>query len=125
MHYSVLLRESLELLKLRGDGVYADLTAGLGGHTKAIALRLLEMGGAGWVLACDRDAESLELARQNLGRDVMANAQMGELSSKVHFRQALFSQVEEVLASMEDAHSGVGRAEGLSLERGPQLDGVL
>src|SRR5579872_4662142 len=99
MHYSVLLRESLEHLNLRGDGVYADLTAGLGGHTGAIASRLREMDGSGWVLACDRDAESLAFAKANTE----------ELSSKIHFRQALFSQLDEALA-----------AEGI-----PQLDGLL
>jgi 16S rRNA (cytosine1402-N4)-methyltransferase len=104
MHYSVLLRESLEYLNLQKDGVYADVTAGLGGHTGAIAFRLLEMGGAGWVLACDRDAESLTLARTNV-----AKANTEELSSRIHFRQALFSQMEEALA-----------AEGIS-----QLDGLL
>jgi 16S rRNA (cytosine1402-N4)-methyltransferase len=57
-HYSVLLSESLEYLAIRPDGIYIDLTAGLGGHTAAIAQRLT----AGLLLACDRDAESLQLA---------------------------------------------------------------
>ena len=58
-HYAVLLNESLEYLAIRPDGIYVDLTAGLGGHTRAIAERLE----SGFVIACDRDAESLELAR--------------------------------------------------------------
>jgi len=57
-HYSVLLNESLEYLAVRPDGIYVDLTAGLGGHTRAIAQRLT----SGLLLACDRDAESLRLA---------------------------------------------------------------
>jgi 16S rRNA (cytosine1402-N4)-methyltransferase len=60
-HYSVLLNESLEYLAIRPDGIYVDLTAGLGGHTKAIAERLR----SGLLLACDRDAESLKLAAAN------------------------------------------------------------
>jgi 16S rRNA (cytosine1402-N4)-methyltransferase len=60
-HYSVLLNESLEYLAIRPDGIYVDLTAGLGGHTKAIAERLT----SGLLLACDRDAESLKLAAAN------------------------------------------------------------
>jgi 16S rRNA (cytosine1402-N4)-methyltransferase len=60
-HYSVLLAESLEYLAIRPEGIYVDVTAGLGGHTKAIAERLE----SGLVIACDRDAESLDRARQN------------------------------------------------------------
>ena len=61
-HYPVLLAESLEYLAIRPAGVYVDMTAGLGGHAGAIAERL---GEGGLVIACDRDAESLALARAN------------------------------------------------------------
>jgi 16S rRNA (cytosine1402-N4)-methyltransferase len=109
MHYPVLLRESLEYLNLQKDGIYADLTAGLGGHTGEIARRLQELGGTGWVLACDRDAESLAMAR--------ANTQ--EFAGRIHFRQALFSQTVEALAAE-------GLITGSALhERAPQLDGLL
>jgi 16S rRNA (cytosine1402-N4)-methyltransferase len=60
-HYPVLLKESLEYLAIRPDGIYVDVTAGLGGHSAAIAERLE----TGFLIACDRDAESLELARRN------------------------------------------------------------
>ena len=46
------LRESLEYLAVKPDGIYVDMTAGLGGHTAAIAARLQ----TGFVIACDRDA---------------------------------------------------------------------
>ena len=59
LHYPVMAAEVLEYLAPRPDGVYIDATAGLGGHTAAIASRLTE----GRVYACDRDPESLELAR--------------------------------------------------------------
>ena len=61
MHVPVMLGECLEYLAVRPDGVYLDATAGMGGHTGAIAQRL----SSGLVIANDRDAESLELARQN------------------------------------------------------------
>ena len=51
-HYPVLLAESLEYLAVRPDGIYLDATAGLGGHSAAIAQRLQ----TGFVIACDRDA---------------------------------------------------------------------
>jgi len=54
-----MLKESLEYLAIRPDGIYVDVTAGLGGHTEAIAEQL----NGGLVIACDRDAESLDMAR--------------------------------------------------------------
>ena len=56
-----MLGECLEYLAIRPDGIYLDATAGLGGHSGAIAERLT----TGFVIANDRDAESLELARNN------------------------------------------------------------
>ena len=53
-----MLGEALEYLAIRPEGVYLDVTAGLGSHTRAIAERLT----TGFVIACDRDAESLERA---------------------------------------------------------------
>jgi 16S rRNA (cytosine1402-N4)-methyltransferase len=99
MHTPVMLSESLEYLALKPDGVYLDATAGLGGHTGAIARRLAELGGSGFVMACDRDAESLEMARANTA----------DAASKIRFHQSLFSQLGERLT-----------AEGVS-----QLDGLL
>ena len=81
---------------IRPDGVYLDATAGLGGHTGAIARRLT----TGLVLACDRDAESLDRARAN-------TADCADRASV--FTSVSFSQVEEALA-----------AEGIT-----QLDGLL
>src|SRR5712691_3717117 len=99
MHVPVMLRECLEYLALRPDGVYLDATAGLGGHTGAMARQLAELGGSGLVLACDRDAESLDLARANTL----------DCSSRIRFHQSLFSRLGERLT-----------AEGVS-----QLDGLL
>src|SRR5579863_818540 len=95
MHIPVMLGECLDYLDVQPDGVYADLTAGLGGHAGAIARRLT----TGLVLACDRDAESIELARANTA----------DCADRIRFHQALFSQVEETLAA----------------EKIKQLDGLL
>jgi len=99
MHTPVMLNECLEYLALKPDGVYLDASAGLGGHTGAIARRLAELGGSGLVLACDRDAESLEMAKAN----TLA------VSSRIRFHQSLFSELGKRLT-----------AEGVS-----QLDGLL
>ncbi len=61
MHVSVMPEEAISLLAIRPEGIYLDATAGLGGHTALIAQRLT----TGYVIASDRDAKSLEMARRN------------------------------------------------------------
>ena len=80
-----MLSESLDYLAVRPDGVYADVTAGLGGHTAAIAARLE----TGMVIALDRDAESLELAKRN----TLAWA------DRIRYQQARFSELHRGLAA--------------------------
>lgn len=80
-----MLNESLEQLAIRPDGVYVDATAGLGGHTGAIASRLE----TGFVVALDRDAESLAMAKQNTAA----------WSERIRFGQARFSELRQALAA--------------------------
>ena len=40
LHTTVLLKETVDLVNVRPDGVYADLTTGGGGHSLEIAKRL-------------------------------------------------------------------------------------
>src|SRR5690242_18081954 len=103
MHTPVMLGECLEYLALKPGGVYLDATAGLGGHTAAIARRLAELGG-GLVVSSDRDPESLEMARANTA---------GISSSLIWFQQSLFSQLEETLST-----AGVSQLDGLLADLG-------
>jgi 16S rRNA (cytosine1402-N4)-methyltransferase len=120
LHTPVMLGECLEYLRVRPDGVFLDTTCGLGGHTAAIA-RLLTTG---FVLACDRDAESLELAKENTL----------DCAERIHFHKASFSGLGEVLADeglMQVngllADLGVSKYQLTSSERGFSLmsDGPL
>src|SRR5487761_969149 len=99
MHTPVMLRECLEWLNVRPDGVFLDATCGLAGHTAAIARQLT----TGFVLSCDRDAESLELARQKVS----------DCAERIRFRQASFSQLKETLAA-----EGLLKADGLLADLG-------
>lgn len=56
-HSPVLLERSIELLQIRPDGVYADLTFGGGGHSRAI---LSALGDAGRLYSFDRDSEAFD-----------------------------------------------------------------
>jgi len=91
--------EVLEYLAVKPHGRYLDATTGMGGHTAEIARRLE----TGMLIACDRDAESLEMARSNVR----------ELAGRIHFRKALFSELDKVLESM-----GGGKLDGLLADLG-------
>ena len=111
MHISVMAGEAMEYLAVRPDGVYLDATAGLGGHTALIAQRLT----TGIVIANDRDAESLEMARQNTAewaeRIRFHQGRFGSLGEAV--REAGFERVDGLLADL-----GVSRFQLTAPQRG-------
>jgi 16S rRNA (cytosine1402-N4)-methyltransferase len=61
-HTTVLLKEAVEGLAIREDGVYVDCTFGGGGHSKLI---LEKLGPSGKLIAFDQDAD----AWRNMGDD--------------------------------------------------------
>src|SRR6202041_3049780 len=95
-HFPVMLAESLEHLAIRLDGRYLDCTAGLGGHTAAIAALLT---GGGRLISKDRDAQSLEMARNNAA----------EFADRIEFQQASFSELAESNLDGLIADLGVSR----------------
>ena len=99
MHYPVMLSECLAYLALRPDGVYLDVTAGLGGHTGAIAERLE----TGFVVSADRDADSLERARENTRA----------VGDRIRFLHSPFSELTAGLARL-----GVPAVDGLLADLG-------
>jgi 16S rRNA (cytosine1402-N4)-methyltransferase len=99
MHQPVMLEEALEHLALRPDGIYLDATAGLGGHTGAIARRLT----TGLVIANDRDTESLELAKRNTA----------ENGDRIRFHHGEFSTLHEALRE-----NGIDQVDGLLADLG-------
>jgi len=99
MHYPVLSAEAMEYLAIRADGVYLDVTAGLGGHTKEIARRLT----TGFVIANDRDAESLRLAAENTRL----------YADRIRFHHGSFSQLKEAVSE-----HGAGKVQGLLADLG-------
>ncbi len=102
MHVPVMLGECLEYLAIRPDGIYLDATAGLGGHTAAIAQRLTNVS-SGFVIANDRDAESLELAKQNTA----------EWSDRIRFHHGTFSELPSALAAL-----GIQQVDGVLADLG-------
>ncbi len=111
MHVPVMAGEALEFLAVRPEGVYLDATCGLGGHTGAIARQL----STGFVIANDRDADSLEMARQNTA----------DCADRIRFHHGAFSRLPEALESLAVklvagliADLGVSRYQLTAAERG-------
>ncbi len=104
LHETVLLKEAVDALDVKADGIYVDGTFGRGGHSRELLSRL---GTRGRVIALDRDPQAIAAAGQ-LG-DVRLTA-----------RRAQFSALVDVLREM--ALDGV---DGVLLDLGvssPQID---
>lgn len=63
VHKPVLLKEVLEVLTIRPDGIYVDGTAGGAGHSREIAARLTD---GGRLIALDRDPDAVQTAAERL-----------------------------------------------------------
>jgi len=97
IHQPVLLKEALEYLAVRPEGVYLDATVGGGGHAFEIARRLSP--GKGKLVALDLDPQALKVAKERLR----------EYLDRVELVYANYADLESVLD-----------------ERGiAQIDGVL
>jgi 16S rRNA (cytosine1402-N4)-methyltransferase len=104
-HKPVLLKEVIEKLAIKEDGVYVDATFGRGGHTKEI-LRCL--GPKGRVYALDKDPEAIAAAK--LIKD-----------KRFKIRQGSFTKILEWMQEL----NLVGKVNGILLDLGvssPQLE---
>jgi 16S rRNA (cytosine1402-N4)-methyltransferase len=101
-----MLQESIEYLRIRPDGLYLDCTAGLGGHTAAIAERL-RAGGPGRVIARDWDQDSLALCRANTEH----------LADRIEYSWGKFSSLGEAL-DRQSNHGGQRKLDGLLADLG-------
>ena len=95
LHVPVLVRESLEYLNVRPDGIYIDATLGGGGHSQEILKRLE----SGRLLSLDRDPRALEVA----------GARLAGFGEKLMMQHGNFAQIDALHA-----------ASGL-----PPVDGVI
>ncbi len=60
-HVSVLIKESIELLKINPNGIYLDCTFGRGGHSQKI---LEYLDSQGRLIAIDKDQEAINAAKK-------------------------------------------------------------
>ncbi len=99
-HYSVLLKESVDGLNIKPDGIYVDCTLGGGGHSEAIASRL---SGGGKLIAIDQDSAAIEASKKRLA----------PYSDRIEFVRDNFRNVGDVLSRL-----GVDKIDGAVIDLG-------
>lgn len=98
-HKSVLLNETIESLKIKEDGIYADLTLGKGGHSKEILKKLSHKG---LLIGLDQDRDAIRAAIENLK----------DFSNVLYFNEN-FENIENVLDE-----AGFNRIDGALMDIG-------
>lgn len=63
---SVLLKETVDALNVKEDGIYVDCTCGGAGHSSEILKRL---GESGRLIAIDQDPDAIEIIKERIGND--------------------------------------------------------
>ena len=106
-HQPVLLKEAVDALAIKADGIYIDGTFGRGGHSAAI---LSQLGESGRLIAFDQDPDAIETAHKRFGND-----------SRFEIVHENFSEMDMVVREK----GLLGKIDGVLLDIGvssPQLD---
>ena len=107
-HQSVLLKETVDALNVKEDGIYVDGTLGRGGHSKLLVSKL----SSGHLYAFDKDLEAIEESKEVL-KDYL---------DKVTLIHGDFKDMDEILKEY-----GVTKVDGIMMDLGvssPQFDDV-
>lgn len=105
-HYSVLLKESIDHLNIKSDGIYVDATLGYAGHSKEILKKLK----TGKLYGFDND----EIAIKE------ATATLNAISNRFTIFHSNFSKMKEKLKE-----EGITKVDGILFDLGfssPQVD---
>lgn len=99
-HTSVLLNETIDMLNIKPDGIYADCTLGGGGHSYELLIR----GGPGVrLIGIDRDRDALEAAKKRLA----------QFEGQVTYVHSNYSEIKSILSEL-----GVSALDGCMLDLG-------
>jgi 16S rRNA (cytosine1402-N4)-methyltransferase len=99
-HKSVLLDETIEMLKIKPDGIYVDGTLGGGGHSYEICKRL---GESGRLIGIDQDEDAIRAAGERLK----------EFKDKVTIVRSNYCNIKEVLNNLN-----ISKVDGILLDLG-------
>ncbi|OQA48275.1 MAG: Ribosomal RNA small subunit methyltransferase H [Firmicutes bacterium ADurb.Bin300] len=97
-HIPVLLRDSIEALAVKPDGIYVDCTAGGGGHSELILKKLDK----GKLVLIDRDPDAVKALSEKFGED-----------GRVSIFNDNFSNIDAILHSLR-----IEKADGILADLG-------
>ncbi|QCZ36543.1 16S rRNA (cytosine(1402)-N(4))-methyltransferase RsmH [Mycoplasma nasistruthionis] len=106
LHYSVLLNETIDSLGINPEGIYVDLTIGMGGHSSAILAKLTN----GHLYGFDKDSYAISQTQNRLE----------QISWNFTLIQSDFKDIKQKLAQL-----GIFKVNGIIADLGvssPQLD---
>lgn len=106
MHYSVMLKETIESLNLKSEGTYVDATLGYSGHASEILKRIKR----GFLFAFDQDIEAINYSQKKLE----------SIGTNFKIIKSNFLFIKEELAKLN-----ISKVDGIIFDLGvssPQLD---
>lgn len=120
-HKPVLLKESMELLNLKKDGIYVDATMGGGGHTE----EMLKNSLIKQVYALDQDSEAIAFATERLkkykNRLTIINCNFEEMRTQLALEKV--SGVDGILFDLGvSSHQIDSLARGFGFDKDSELD---
>ena len=100
VHKSVLLKETIDGLKIKPDGIYVDGTLGGGGHASEVARRLSDKGS---IIGIDQDAAAIEAA----------GIRLKDFGEKVTIVKSNYCDMKSQLGKL-----GIDKVDGIVLDLG-------
>lgn len=120
-HFSVLLKETIDSLDIKEDGIYVDCTAGGGGHSRAILERL---GENGRLIAIDQDPDAISVLKERIGTDKRVTLVKNNFSNLASILEELgIDEVDGITADLGVSSFQLDTAErGFSVHNDAPLD---
>ena len=106
-HIPVLLKEVIEGLNIKKDGIYVDLTIGRGGHSEQILKRL---SSSGLLIGVDQDETAI----------IESTARLSKVSDNFKIVRSNFVNIDEILKGLN-----IDKVDGILMDLGvssPQFD---
>lgn len=120
-HIPVLLEEVIQGLRVKGKGLYVDVTIGGGGHTR----KILELGGV--VLGIDKDEDSILHLKKKFESEIKENRLVLERENYANLekitKQHEITRVDGILFDLGVSSNQIDRSgRGFSFQRDEPLD---